>query len=294
MVLGAYRQLRMCAGVVSLVLTGATALADGSAPGKAAAPADEGRKLTWSWNIAATTDYIFRGISQNAGKPIPQGGVDIGYGIFYAGVWGSGVNFGDNPQPDGRAVAGTEIDFHAGIKPAWGPVTFDLGVIDYWYPAQNAQGPKFSRFRDNNYVEGKLGASMQPIANLTTGITVFLSPQYTGGQGFTQTVEGRIAYELPKIHQIVPTVGGTLGGVFGDAGNVKDPFVSANGKDSYLYWNAGLTLGLDRLSIDFRYWDTNISDSGRYSSSRFCQGNAGSGDILFCDSRYVATAKVTF
>lgn len=287
------------AAAALLACSGSLALADGPAPSKAkstkdAAPADEGRKLTWSWNIGGTTDYIFRGISQNAGRPTPQGGVDITYGIFYAGAWGSGVNFGDNPQPDGRAVAGTEVDIYAGIKPVWGPVTFDLGVIYYWYPEQNAHGPKFGQFRDNNYVEAKLGASMQPITNLTTGINVFLSPQYTSGQGFTQTVEGTIAYELPKIHQIVPTIGGTLGGVFGDASDVKDPFVFANGKDSYLYWNSGITFGLDKLSLDLRYWDTNIPDSGRLVGKGFCSGNVGSGEILYCDSRFVGTVKVTF
>lgn len=294
--MGAMVHFRMCAAVATLALSSAVALADGPGPssGKVAAPADEGRKLTWSWNFGGTTDYIFRGISQNAGKPTPQGGVDVTYGIFYAGVWSSGVDFGQNPLPDGRSVAGTEVDLYAGIKPVWGPVTFDFGVIQYWYPGQNAHGPKVGQFRDNNYVEAKIGASMQPITNLTTGVTAFLSPQYTSGQGFTQTYEGTVAYELQKVGMIVPTVGGTLGGVFGNAGSVKDPFVFANGKDSYLYWNAGLTLGLDKLSIDFRYWDTNINDSGRYSSARFCQGNVGSGDILFCDSRFVATAKVTF
>ena len=41
----------------------------------------------------------------------------------------------------------------------------------------------------------------------------------------------------------------------------KNPYVFANGKDSYMYWNAGLTLGIDKLSLDFRYWDTDIPNT---------------------------------
>lgn len=52
-------------------------------------PVEEGRKLTWSFNLSGTSDYVFRGISQTDNDPTLQGGFDLGYGIFYAGVWAS-------------------------------------------------------------------------------------------------------------------------------------------------------------------------------------------------------------
>lgn len=283
-----------CAAAILAIGLSTAAKADG--PGKASlkdAPVDEGRKFSYSWNIGATSDYIFRGVSQNGRHWTPQGGVDITYGIAYAGIWASGVDFGQNPLPNGKAIAGTEVDFYAGIKPVVGPVTFDLGVIYYAYPSANDHGPKVGQVREQDYVEGKLGASGTFIPNLTTGLTVFLSPQYIGGQGFVTTVEGTAAYELPKLGKIVPTVGGTLGSSFGDAKDAKDPFVTANGKDSYIYWNAGLTLGFDKLALDFRYWDTNIPNNGPLANG-FCNGNVGSGHIFQCDGRFVASAKVTF
>ena len=301
---------RVVSGLAGLILAccSGLALADGPGPAgstKDAAPAaDEGRKLTYSWNIGATSDYIFRGVSQNARGATPQGGVDVTYGIGYAGIWASGTDFGQNVGllPNGKlgggAVAGTEIDYYAGIKPVWGPLTFDLGAIYYSYPYANDQGPRFGRVREQNYIEGKFGVSGTPVTNLTTGVTLFVSPQYTGGQGVTEVIEGTAAYELPKFGQVVPTVGGTLGGVFGDARSKSDPFTVANGKDSYLYWNAGITFGLDKLSIDFRYWDTNINDRAPGGPSGFCTGNGTangtSGGVFQCDSRIVATAKVTF
>ncbi|PPD29173.1 MAG: hypothetical protein CTY20_07260, partial [Hyphomicrobium sp.] len=72
------------------------------------APAEEGRKLTWSFNIAGTSDYVFRGISQTDNDGTLQGAIDIGYGIFYAGVWGSGLDF-----QAGFNDAQLEIDLYA-------------------------------------------------------------------------------------------------------------------------------------------------------------------------------------
>lgn len=77
-------------------------------------------------NVALTTDYVWRGTSQNQEDPALQGGFDYAHESgFYAGVWGSNVNFGG---------ASTELDFYAG----WGTeldggVALDFGVIRYAY-----------------------------------------------------------------------------------------------------------------------------------------------------------------
>ena len=84
------------AGLALFAICG-TAAADGY---EVAAPAaaDEGRKFTYSFNLGATSDYVFRGVSQNDNDPTIQGGIDFGYGILYAGVWASGLNFERHPQ----------------------------------------------------------------------------------------------------------------------------------------------------------------------------------------------------
>lgn len=277
------------AAALSAFLAGG-ALADGPAGGSLKDPpkVDDGRKFTWSWNIGVTSDYIFRGISQNSRRPAAQGGVDFTYGIAYAGIWASDVNFGRNP--DGTAVANVEVDWYAGIKPVLGPVTFDIGVIYYSYLGGNDKGPRFNQFREQDYTEFKVGGSATFIPKLTTSLTAFFSPQYTGGQGFTTTIEGTVAYELPVTLRMTPTISGTVGSVIGDNGSVKDPFVIANGKDSYMYYNGGITLGIDKLSLDFRYWSTDIPNSNALlGTTGFCTAK-----LFGCDERFVATAKVTF
>ena len=119
----------------------------------AAAAADEGRKFTYSFNIGATSDYVFRGISQNDNDPTIQGGIDLGLRHPLRRRWASGINF-DAIFND----ANVEMDWYGGIKPTWGPATFDFGVIYYAYPGAGYRiDPPFGF--DLNYVELKAGVS---------------------------------------------------------------------------------------------------------------------------------------
>lgn len=211
------------------------------------APAEEPKRLcSFSMNIGGTTDYVFRGISQSYEDPAAQGGVDATCGMFYAGVWGSKVDFVRPNSPYDDGDANLEVDLYAGIKPTWGPLTFDLGVIYYWYPgADDLPGAEL------DYVELKLGAS-GTWNNFTLGGTVFWSPNYFAGSGSVVTLEGSAGYAFPAIGPVTPSVTGLIGTSLGD----DQDFETAFGGD-YVYWNAGLSLAIDKLTLDFRYWGSN-------------------------------------
>jgi uncharacterized protein (TIGR02001 family) len=286
----------LAGGLLASALMALPAAAQGSTKD---APASDARALQWSWNIGATTDYVFRGFSQSANKPAFQMGADLTYGIFYAGMWGSYIDFGSFVDIDGanKKVGGfAEVDWYMGIKPVVGPVTFDLGVILYSYPGATDGNTILSgKPYEWDYVEGKLGASGQFVKNLTTGLTLFYSPQYTNKQGGVFTLEGAVAYELPKIGVFTPTIGGTLGSQWGDFNADKfaalEPtYFQANGDNSYMYWNAGIALAVDKLTLDMRYWDTNISNvSSATGATTYCNNKT-----FQCDERFVFSAKVTF
>jgi len=241
------------AGIAFLALTSG-ALAGGSLKD---AP-EEDRKFTYSFTITGTSDYVFRGISQTDNDPTIQGSVGIGYGIFYAGAWGSGLDFAALPPPDGTGdEAQLEIDYYAGIKPTWGPATFDFGIIYYTYPGYN---PGFNP----EVLELKAGVSGEILPKLTAGATVYYSPDVNDLEYFVW--EGTLAYALPKVWIFDPVVSGTVG-----------HYDWEHGGTDYTYWNAGLALVVDKLTFDFRYWDTD-------ASSTLC--------TYTCDERFVFSATV--
>ena len=85
-----------------------------------------------AFNVGAVTDYRYRGISQSRLKPALQGGLDYTAGSFYAGAWGSTIQW----IKDGGGKADVEIDLYGGYKfeLAKGTV-LDLGVLTYQYPS---------------------------------------------------------------------------------------------------------------------------------------------------------------
>ncbi|HKZ95920.1 MAG TPA: TorF family putative porin [Hyphomicrobiaceae bacterium] len=248
------------AAAFATAAAGSAALADGMAAAEAPA-AEEGRKFEWSVTVSATSDYLFRGISTNCEDPAFQPSIDASYGILYAGIWGSNVCDESNPA---------EVDLYAGIKPVLGPVTFDFGVIYYWYP----NGDDTVAPGELDYVELKAGASGEPVKNLSVGVTFYWTPDYFEETGDVWTVEGNAGYTLPEVGIFTPTISGVLGYVESEE---LDAVVT--GVDNYTYWNVGLALEVEKFTFDFRYWDTDVP--------------ASSEDHGITDERFVFTTKVT-
>ncbi|MFB3115989.1 MAG: TorF family putative porin, partial [Gammaproteobacteria bacterium] len=67
----------------------------------------------FSANVALSTDYLFRGISQTDGNPAISGGFDYSYSPvgIYAGIWASNVDFSGCCGDDDNI----EIDYYGGI-----------------------------------------------------------------------------------------------------------------------------------------------------------------------------------
>ncbi len=76
----------------SLLLTSSLTLI--AASGLAQAAAAPASAFTTTGNLSFTSDYVFRGITQNGGKTALQGGFDVSHtdGLS-AGVWASNVNW---------------------------------------------------------------------------------------------------------------------------------------------------------------------------------------------------------
>ena len=282
---------RAAAAAATLVLLAAPAFADGYRGSLKDTPKPEER-CKHSANVALTTEYVFRGFSQTKEGPAIQGGYDLTCGIFYAGVWASNLDWGGDGL--GNSLANIEMDWYLGIKPVTGRITWDLGVIYYSYPNSaklGVNGVGAPDRRDYNYVELKVGASTEIWKDGTVGVTVFYSPDYQYEAGSVWTTEATFTQAFPKFSALHREWTPSFSALLGWQKATSDKavyFRNVTGDDdSYLYWNAGVSFGfLEKWSIDFRYWDTNIDKAPGFGSC--------SVDIFSCDQRFVGTLKFTF
>ncbi len=112
--------------ILSLALLGLFATANTAAYAEEAAS-----DWAFSANVAYTSDYYVRGLSQNWHDPALQGGFDVEHSSgFYVGTWASNVSA--NTFPD----ASLEVDVYAGYGGEIGDsgVGYSVGVIGYLYP----------------------------------------------------------------------------------------------------------------------------------------------------------------
>ncbi|OYW28550.1 MAG: hypothetical protein B7Z44_08005 [Caulobacter sp. 12-67-6] len=190
--------------------------------------------LDLSYNVGVASDYVFRGVSNTQEDPQIFGGVDASYGIGYAGVWASNVDFGtDDPS--------VEIDLYAGVKPTVGDTALDFGIVYYGYVDDKGATPG-----QYSYVELKAAAS-RPLGPATVGLSMFYSPEFPfeSGKAFYYEVNGA----LPLMDKL------TLSGALGQQ---EIEFAG-----DYATWNVGLSYAIsDNLTADVRYSDTGVHSFG--------------------------------
>jgi uncharacterized protein (TIGR02001 family) len=262
--LGGFRG-RLLASAALLVVAGPALAADLGGGMK------DGPSAKDSWTatgyVQATNDYIFRGQSQTRRDPAVQGGVDIGYGWFYAGTFLSNVDF--NAATTGVHDAQAEFDVYLGIKPKIGDITLDLGLITYNYYWDKAYD------YSPNFEEIKVGASKTVLKDLTLGATFFWSPNYFGDAGSVITVEGTASKPITTISGIDIAASGTIGHV---------SYANGGGSNvDYTYGNLGLTGTYKAVSLDLRWWDSNYPK--QYSNDL---------GAFHADSAFAATLKYSF
>lgn len=116
-----------------------------------------------AFGVTFTSDYIARGYTQTAGGPAVQPWAELDIGKFYLGYWGSNV------------VNDWEHDLSIGFRPVLGPVTLDIGYVQYLYSNTATSGEIYGK------------ASINPWEPLTVGIAGYIDPNskntYVEGNG---------------------------------------------------------------------------------------------------------------
>ncbi len=206
-----------------------------------------------SGNVTLTTDYRFRGYSQTTSDPAVQGGFDYSHESgFYAGIWGSNVEF----------AGSLELDYYAGFS---GDITdglgFDVGIIYYDYPGGDLGGvdPEFTEFY------GGLSGDVGPVS--LSG-TISYSDDYFGESGNSFYYDLGASFGLPQDF--------TLSAHYGyqtiDDGEItKAGFFSSN-EDSYSDWSIGVSRSYMDLDFDLSYIDTDLDNDDDCFGANACEG----------------------
>jgi Bacterial protein of unknown function (Gcw_chp) len=231
-----------------------------------------------AFGAALMTDYNFRGISQSDRGPSVFGYVEPRFKItpnieLYAGIGAWSVTL--PTQPAG------EWDLYGGIRPTFGPVTFDFGLLYYYYPREKqvftlpTLGPVGQGFpttqpdlvlpfapwtkANTDFLEfyGKVSYTWNDI--LTLGASVNYSANWlnTGADGTYANITAKLALPagmLPK--DIGAYVSGELGHYW--LGRTDAFFLNID-LPNYTYWNLGLGLTYKAFTLDLRYHDTDAT-----------------------------------
>lgn len=268
------------------LLAGATQAADlPSRKGAPAAPIPPA--ITWidaAISVKALTDYNFRGISQTDRRPAGQASIELQFydNLFYAGVWGSNVDLATSPA--------AEIDFTAGIRPKFGPVSFDFGVIQYYYPSEKQYvfgGAPFTP-KNTEYTEavGKVSYNFED--KLIVGANAFYSWDYLGVGASAVYGSLTAKYNLPFLEGL--SVSGEYGHYWVGTPSVSAYFPAPVSLPDYNYWNVGVSYTYKNLTADVRYHDTDLSKSECYLLTADPRGTlSGSGRSRWCSATVVGS-----
>jgi len=208
-------------------------------------------EVTFSGNVALTTDYVYRGISQTDSGAAVQGGFDLEHSSgFYAGIWASNLDFGDN--------ADIEVDYYAGIGGELSnKIGWDVGAIYYAYPdSSDADDGDY----DFTEVYGSLSYDFGPAA-LTGGLAY-------SGDFFGSTDDSLYTY----VDVDIPLPSDFSLGLHYGSQDIDE------GTD-YDDWKIGLSKSWGGFDFALDYTDTDLND------------RTDCGDANICDDRVIFTVS---
>ena len=198
-----------------------------------------------SGNVALTSDYRFRGISQSNDDIAVQGGFDLAWdnGI-YVGTWASSINFGEidaneNGKPD--YDGSLELDYYIGWASDIGDSGFgiDVGYLYYDYPGDtDLEGDYQELYGSLSWNDLAVGIAYSDDYYAETGNFMYYYADYSFGFAENFSLDFHIGYND-----------------FDDA----DVFLS-DGADSYIDYSIGLTASYWAVDWSLAWVGTDLDD----------------------------------
>jgi uncharacterized protein (TIGR02001 family) len=179
-------------------------------------------------SLVATTDYVFRGLSQTRGDPALQGDVHYrGAAGWFAGAWASTID------PGAEYIGDIEMNVYAGWT--WAPTpdwSARVSYVRYLYP-EASQGADY----DYGELAGTVGYRDRFFATLGWSPDMVRTTQ----AGYDQR-GAALSYELSLRQPVWRWFGVAAGVGYYDLTDVLD--------DSYWSWNATFTAAFGNLELN--------------------------------------------
>lgn len=192
----------------------------------------------FSGNIGATSNYVWRGLTQSNNGPAISGGLDYANESgFYVGTWTSSIdwsNYGDGPA--------YELDLYAGFGTEVAGIGLDIGAIQYMYPIHET---KYGYEADFNEVY--VGASWE-----------MLSAKYSYSSDFVNSGDSAYYFEVGFDYPLAEDMSLGL-----HAGKSDGDFF--DGGFDYMDYSVSLSKG----DFTFAYMDTDLSSDDSEDDSDY-------------------------
>lgn len=222
---------------IALAATAALSSTGAIAEEAAAAPVPD---IAVTSNVGITSDYRFRGISQNNRSPSIQGGFDVAFNKvgLYVGTWGSNVS---------SWTAGTgsmEWDLYGGYKTEVAGVSLDIGAIAYLYPNSGS----YHANTQEAYVGFGYGPATLKVSRVL-GKGYFAATDETSGK----SASGTMYYDLSLSQEIAPKLTASAHAGYTAASSGLDAYYSPD-KFSYADYNVGLAYDVNGFVFGVKYY----------------------------------------
>ena len=254
--------------------------ADMPVKAKMMAPAPAPSPWDIAFGTALTSDYMLRGISQSGHLPAVQGYTELDFTAtpwltLYAGVWGSSLYNG---------FAAAEFDNSVGARLSYDKFGLDLGYVYYAYPGPS--GPAVvSASTSLSYAEFYAKPSFKLTDWLTLSGTIYTGNNF-GNSGVSATYySGAVAVTLPWT--LPMGIGTTISAEIGRQTYGGGLTAVGVGFVDYTQYNVGVAFNYKAMTLDLRYWDTNVSTPAAAQCA--AAGTIPGNDL--CSAKFVATLK---
>ena len=200
-----------------------------------------------SGNVAITSDYKFRGISQSDESAAVQGGVDLEHSSgFYIGTWGSSVDFGSDN--DTGSFGTLELDVYAGYGADIGDTDFsyDVSVLYYAYPGDTVdpEGDYWEVAGSIGWKDLTVGVNYSDDYYAETDEFWYLYAQYSYGLPYEISLDLHVGYNM------LEDDGGFL----------------SNDEDTYIDFSVGLTKSFLGLDFTIAYVGTDLDEEDYFDT----------------------------